>query len=95
MWELLQQASEENPIAGNAGHSYLTMRSTQGLIFGVLNIVGNFGELSIPDFCGVIVSIFPSCQDPNMSSFPVLLRNVPRTRHGVQRSSVLAACDCI
>lgn len=60
MWELLQQASEENPIAGNAGHSYLTMRSTQGLIFGVLNIVGNFGELSIPDFCGVIISIFPS-----------------------------------
>jgi Na+/proline symporter len=42
MWELLHQASQEHPISGNAQGSYLTMRSKSGLIFGVLNIVGNF-----------------------------------------------------
>ncbi len=47
MWELLQQATDEHPVAGNAQGSYLTMRSKSGLIFGVLNIVGNFGELLI------------------------------------------------
>lgn len=34
MWEMLQTASEKNPIAGNAQGSYLTMRSKSGLIFG-------------------------------------------------------------
>ncbi|WRT64851.1 uncharacterized protein IL334_001787 [Kwoniella shivajii] len=45
MWDLLAQAAEQNPIAGNAHGSYLTMRSKSGLIFGVLNIVGNFGTV--------------------------------------------------
>jgi Na+/proline symporter len=43
MWDLLSQASLEKPISGNAGGSYLTMRSKSGLIFGVLNIVGELG----------------------------------------------------
>jgi Na+/proline symporter len=46
MWELLHQASLEKPVSGNAEGSYLTMRSKSGLIFGVLNIVGNFVCLS-------------------------------------------------
>lgn len=45
MWELLTTASLNNPVSGNAGGSYLTMRSKSGLIFGVLNIVGNFGTV--------------------------------------------------
>ncbi|TYJ56314.1 hypothetical protein B9479_003005 [Cryptococcus floricola] len=45
MWEMLQTASTNNPIAGNAQGSYLTMRSKSGIIFGVLNIVGNFGTV--------------------------------------------------
>ncbi|KAK8847336.1 hypothetical protein IAR55_005193 [Kwoniella newhampshirensis] len=45
MWDLLAQASAEKPIPGNAHGSYLTMRSKSGLIFGVLNIVGNFGTV--------------------------------------------------
>ncbi|WVO25148.1 uncharacterized protein IAS62_006537 [Cryptococcus decagattii] len=45
MWELLNYAAEVNPISGNAQGSYLTMRSKSGLIFGVLNIVGNFGTV--------------------------------------------------
>ncbi|KAM0752686.1 Na+/solute symporter [Meredithblackwellia eburnea MCA 4105] len=45
MYELLQQAAKDHPISGNAGGSYLTMRSKSGLIFGVLNIVGNFATV--------------------------------------------------
>lgn len=45
MHSLLTTAAENHPIAGNAQGSYLTMRSKSGLIFGVLNIVGNFGTV--------------------------------------------------
>ena len=43
VWELLNQAAERHPVAGNAGGSYLTMRSKEGAVFFVINIVGNFG----------------------------------------------------
>ncbi|WVR04579.1 hypothetical protein IAU60_001587 [Kwoniella sp. DSM 27419] len=46
MWELLTHASKVHPVAGNAQGSYLTIRSKSGLIFGVLNIVGNFGSVA-------------------------------------------------
>ncbi|BEI81538.1 hypothetical protein CcaverHIS002_0206980 [Cutaneotrichosporon cavernicola] len=45
MWELLHKAAENHPIKDNAGGSYLTLRSKSGLIFGVMNIVGNFGTV--------------------------------------------------
>jgi Na+/proline symporter len=45
VWQLLNEASEKNPVSGNAQGSYLTMRSKSGLIFGVLNIVGNCGTV--------------------------------------------------
>ncbi|WVQ83382.1 hypothetical protein IAT38_005523 [Cryptococcus sp. DSM 104549] len=45
MWEMLHTAAANNPISGNAQGSYLTMRSKSGLIFGVLNLVGNFGTV--------------------------------------------------
>ncbi|WOO85789.1 Urea active transporter [Vanrija pseudolonga] len=45
MWQMLHKAAEVHPISGNAGGSYLTIRSKSGLIFGVLNIVGNFGTV--------------------------------------------------
>ncbi|ORX36710.1 putative urea transporter [Kockovaella imperatae] len=45
MWEMLKIATENHPVKGNAEGSYLTMRSKSGLIFGVLNIVGNFGTV--------------------------------------------------
>lgn len=35
------------PVAGNAGGSFLTMRSTGGLMFGIINIVGNFGTVFV------------------------------------------------
>ena len=38
MHELLVKAAATNPVGGNAGGSYLTMRSLNGLIFGVINV---------------------------------------------------------
>ncbi|CDZ98323.1 urea transporter [Phaffia rhodozyma] len=45
MYEMLANVSAKTPVARNAGGSYVTMRSTGGIIFGVLNIVGNFGTV--------------------------------------------------
>ncbi|CZT47088.1 probable DUR3-Urea permease [Rhynchosporium secalis] len=42
---LLVEASARHPVEGNAGGSYLTMQSTEGAIFFVINIVGNFGTV--------------------------------------------------
>lgn len=45
MHELLAAAAERAPVPGNAQGSYLTMRSKDGLIFGVINIIGNFATV--------------------------------------------------
>ena len=45
VYELLVQAAQAHPVAGNAGGSYLTMRSKEGAIFFVINLVGNFGTV--------------------------------------------------
>lgn len=43
VYDLLIQAAKDHPVSGNAEGSYLTMRSQEGAIFFVINIVGNFG----------------------------------------------------
>ncbi|KAJ7244394.1 urea transporter [Mycena haematopus] len=45
MHELLTAAAATAPVAGNAHGSYITMRSKNGLIFGVINIIGNFATV--------------------------------------------------
>jgi hypothetical protein len=35
------------PVEDNKGGSYLTMFSKGGLIFGVINIIGNFGTVFV------------------------------------------------
>jgi Na+/proline symporter len=47
VYDLLVAAGEAHPVAGNAGGSYLTMQSTQGAVFFVINIVGNFGTVFV------------------------------------------------
>ena len=44
VYDLLVQASQAHPVAGNQDGSYLTMRSKEGAVFFVINIVGNFGK---------------------------------------------------
>jgi SSS family transporter len=45
MYDLLVNASQIHPVEGNADGSYLTMRSKQGAIFFIINIIGNFGTV--------------------------------------------------
>ncbi|KAG5718486.1 hypothetical protein E4T56_gene4477, partial [Termitomyces sp. T112] len=45
MHNLLTAASAASPVPGNAHGSYLTMHSKNGLIFGVINLVGNFATV--------------------------------------------------
>ena len=45
MHELLASAAAETPVSGNAHGSYLTIRSKNGLIFGVINVIGNFATV--------------------------------------------------
>lgn len=45
VYDLLVEKAIKYPVQGNAGGSYLTMRSTEGVTFFVINIVGNFGTV--------------------------------------------------
>ncbi|KAM4065292.1 sodium:solute symporter family protein [Hirsutella rhossiliensis] len=45
VYDLLVDAAKAHPVAGNQDGSYLTMRSQGGVIFFVINIVGNFGTV--------------------------------------------------
>lgn len=45
VYDLLVEAALNHPVEGNAQGSYLTMRSKEGAIFFVINIVGNFGTV--------------------------------------------------
>ncbi|KAH0559887.1 hypothetical protein GP486_003590 [Trichoglossum hirsutum] len=45
VYDLLVEAAKKHPVDGNAEGSYLTMRSREGAIFFVINIVGNFGTV--------------------------------------------------
>ncbi|KAK5163021.1 hypothetical protein LTR04_002801 [Oleoguttula sp. CCFEE 6159] len=44
VYDLLVQAAKDHPVEGNAGGSYLTMRSKEGAIFFVINIVGYYNK---------------------------------------------------
>ncbi|PWY82854.1 urea transporter [Aspergillus heteromorphus CBS 117.55] len=45
VYEALVAAGKSHPIEGNAEGSYLTMRSKEGGIFWIINLVGNFGTV--------------------------------------------------
>ncbi|QKD62677.2 uncharacterized protein FOBCDRAFT_254570 [Fusarium oxysporum Fo47] len=45
VYDALTKAAKSHPVDGNAEGSYLTMRSREGIIFFVINIVGNFGTV--------------------------------------------------
>lgn len=47
MYDKLSQASILKPVEGNVLGSYLTLASIGALIFGVINIVGNFGTVFV------------------------------------------------
>ncbi len=47
MYDKLVEAAQLRPVEGNAAGMYLTMASVGGLIFGIINIVGNFGTVFV------------------------------------------------
>ncbi|MCH7877004.1 MAG: sodium:solute symporter family protein [Thaumarchaeota archaeon] len=47
MYDKLVEAAKLNPVEGNAAGAYLTMASIGGLMFGIINIVGNFGTVFV------------------------------------------------
>ena len=47
MYDKLVEAARLNPIEGNAAGAFLTMASIGGLMFGIINIVGNFGTVFV------------------------------------------------
>jgi Na+/proline symporter len=51
VYERLSALSERSPVPGNAGGSYLTMKSKDGAIFFVINIIGNFGTVFMDNGC--------------------------------------------
>ena len=47
MYDKLVLAAQINPVEGNAAGAFLTMASAGGLMFGIINIVGNFGTVFV------------------------------------------------
>lgn len=45
MYDLLQSAAAAAPVADNAEGSYVTFSSVGGVIFGIINVIGNFGTV--------------------------------------------------
>ena len=56
VYDLLVQAASSHPVDGNAEGSYLTMRSKEGAVFFVINIVGNFGTGMISDAKNLVLA---------------------------------------
>eukprot|EP00741_Cyanophora_paradoxa_P023387 tig00021580_g22593.t1 len=47
MYDALKEAARRVPVAGNVNGEYLTLASSDGLMFGLINIVGNFGSVFV------------------------------------------------
>ena len=47
MYEKLTTAAVLNPVEGNVAGSFLTLASAGALVFGIINIVGNFGTVFV------------------------------------------------
>ncbi|PNH09887.1 Urea-proton symporter DUR3 [Tetrabaena socialis] len=47
VYQRLRAVEVKHPVADNMGGSYVTMFSKQGFIFGIINIVGNFGTVFV------------------------------------------------
>lgn len=56
VWSHLQVKAANKPVSGNQDGSYLTFFSSNGLTFGIINIIGNFGTV----FCDQAYWVSPS-----------------------------------
>ena len=58
VYDGLTRNAKVNPVTDNKGGSYLTMFSQGGLIFGIINVIGNFGTVFVDQsyYMGAIAS---------------------------------------
>ena len=47
VYSRLRRVEEKHPVADNMGGSYVTMFSKSGIVFGIINIIGNFGTVFV------------------------------------------------
>ncbi|MEW5314476.1 MAG: hypothetical protein WDW38_005972 [Sanguina aurantia] len=57
MYDNLRLVEKTYPVADNLGGSYLTMLSKSGFIFGIINIIGNFGTVFVVLVSGMWVMV--------------------------------------
>lgn len=57
------QGQSCGPVSGNYKGSYVTMLSSGGLVFGIINIVGNFGTVFVDNVCVTHILSFEICQN--------------------------------
>ncbi|KAK4696844.1 urea-proton symporter, partial [Lecanoromycetidae sp. Uapishka_2] len=90
VYELLVKAAEAHPVAGNAGGSYLTMRSQEGAIFFVINlaiaagvssalpgyVMGGLAWFAIPWLCATTMGLAAVALESN-PVFPTYPNRLP------------------
>lgn len=47
LYNNLANAASIRPVSGNSGGAFLTIASSGALVFGIINIVGNFGTVFV------------------------------------------------
>ncbi|KAL7338853.1 urea transporter [Rhodotorula toruloides] len=60
MYDLLVQAGQDWPVTGNKDGSYLTFSSKTGMVFMVINLIGNFGTVFNDQACKRAIASVPS-----------------------------------
>jgi Na+/proline symporter len=63
VYDRLSALAAVSPVPGNAGGSYLTMKSKDGAIFFVINIIGNFGTVFMDNGCEYISMLIEAITD--------------------------------
>eukprot|EP00803_Ostreobium_quekettii_P010419 evm.model.scf_2415.2 EVM.evm.TU.scf_2415.2 scf_2415:11208-16306(+) len=62
VYKKLRRVEEEHPVEDNLDGSYLTMLSRGGFIFGIINVVGNFGTVFVDQsYWQSAIAAKPSC----------------------------------
>lgn len=69
VWNHLVIKAANKPVSGNQDGSYLTFFSSNGLTFGIINIIGNFGTV----FCDQAYWVRSSMLLPGLCYPPLLL----------------------
>ncbi|BGO90393.1 RHTO0S03e01772g1_1 [Rhodotorula toruloides] len=84
MYDLLVQAGQDWPVTGNKDGSYLTFSSKTGMVFMVINLIGNFGhsrnlKLTFPNLSCSLRCSSPSRTPATSIDWQRAIASVPST----------------